>query len=577
MQARRWRWDWLWVVFCGTLSSVWCVTAADQLSATFDEPLYVERGLQAWRDGSHSGLLRVGTMPLPADVQTLPLYLWECWRGAPFDPVEDFAALLPVARAGTLAFWWLLLIYGFVAARSLAGPWAGKLAVALLACEPSLLAHASLATTDIAVSACVLAFAYHFRRGREQADAGWWRRAGLPMVWFALAVLAKASGLIYCCLCMAVLELDRLARAGAFGVPAGTAWAGWLRNFWGQLRPLRRDAWWIAGGGMVLVFVYCGSDWKPQPSFVQWAHGLPEGTARQAMVWLAENLCVFSNAGEGIVRQVKHNMHGHGAYLLGRSDPHSFWYYFPVVLTLKLSLPLLLAPVVVAVLRPRALNNWACLLAAVLLVFSLTFRVQIGVRLVLPLVVLTVVGLSAALAQACQGLAGRRRRLLAGGVGAGVGWTAASALLVWPHALCYVNELWGGTRDAYRLVSETNYDWGQGLKELARWQRERGLPTLTVWYFGTDPTRRRLPMRELALHTLPLERPEDVLPRVRGQHLAVSTTLLYGTPINNSSMRQAVAFLRSRTPAARTTTFLIFDFTGEGAASAPAGAAPAGS
>src|SRR4051812_48283106 len=166
-RASGWTCDWLWFLAWAVASSAWCVTAARELGATFDEPVYVAKGLERWRTGSHYGLMKLGTMPLPVDADTLPLYLWERWRGAAFDPAADLDTLLPVARAGTLIFWWLLLFYGWQVGRQLGGPWGGRLAVAFLACEPSLLAHASLATTDIAVSASLLALAYHFRRGRD--------------------------------------------------------------------------------------------------------------------------------------------------------------------------------------------------------------------------------------------------------------------------------------------------------------------------------------------------------------------------------------------------------------------------
>ena len=81
-----------------------------------------------------------------------------------------------------------------------------------------------------------------------------------------------------------------------------------------------------------------------------------------------------------------------GVYLLGRTDPRAFWYYFPVLLTIKLSLPLLVAPLALGLINRRSLVNWACLAAATLLLFSLVCRVQIGVRLVLPLVALAIVG-----------------------------------------------------------------------------------------------------------------------------------------------------------------------------------------
>jgi hypothetical protein len=548
--------DWLWFFTWAVGSSIWCWTAARNLGATFDEPVYVARGLECWRTGSHHGLMQLGTMPLPVDLDTLPLYVWERWHGIQLDPEADLPRLLPWARAGTLVFWWLLLVYARLSGRQLAGPWGGRLAVAMLAFEPSMLAHASLATTDIAVTTCLLALVYHFRQGRE---AGWFWRVGVPTFWFAACALAKASGLIFGILCLLVVELERLLRQKHQGS---------LRTvFWTFFSTLRWDLLQIGIGGLLLTFLYCGSDWRPEPSFVKWAHELPAGPGSQAMVWLADHLCIFSNAGEGLVRQVKHNVRGHGTYLLGQVATRSIWYYFPVVLTIKLSLPLLILPLGLLLIRPRALLNWAFLAALALLAFSITYRVQIGIRLVLPLVALAAIGLAAAAVQACRSV---HVRVI---LGVGVVWTALAAILVWPEALCYTNELWGGTKQGYLLLSDSNYDWGQGLCELERWRQKHTQDPLDVWYFGTDPALRMLPMKETRLQAMALYGPGDVLARLRGHYLAVSTTVLHGSiqtlmlagSPEARSYEQAVALLRTRQPIDRTTTFLIYDFRQEGA------------
>jgi hypothetical protein len=140
-------------------------------------------------------------------------------------------------------------------------------------------------------------------------------------------------------------------------------------------------------------------------------------------------------------------------------------------------------------------------------------------------------------------------------------WSATAAAVVWPQGLCYVNALWGGTASGYVLVSETNYDWGQGLKELARWQQQKHLDNLDVWYFGTDAGLKKLPLREVPFHNLPVHSPEEVAAQVRGHYLAVSTTFLYGAPLEMEGYHQAVAFLREARPVAQAGTFLIFDFT----------------
>src|SRR5262249_24346885 len=152
-------------------------------------------GMHFWRTGSFKPLLDKGTMPLPAFVTTVPVRAWEKIRGYPmeFTPKQvTFALHLP--RPATLHFWWLLLVYAFLAASRIGGAWAGRLAVAFTASEPNLLAHASLATTDIAICACLLVFAVHFHAGRE---GNWWWRVGLPALLYAVALLAKASALVF--------------------------------------------------------------------------------------------------------------------------------------------------------------------------------------------------------------------------------------------------------------------------------------------------------------------------------------------------------------------------------------------
>ena len=84
-----------------------------------------------------------------------------------------------------------------------------------------------------------------------------------------------------------------------------------------------------------------------------------------AQAFSAQNLTAtlvgdFSNAGDGIVQQVKHNIRGHGSYLLAQTDPRALWYYFPVVLTIKLSPGLGVLLAAVAILQPRTLLNGSC-------------------------------------------------------------------------------------------------------------------------------------------------------------------------------------------------------------------------
>ena len=365
----------------------------------------------------------------------------------------------------------------------------------------------------------------------------------MPAVWFAAALLAKASAVALAPLCIAILvigEEDRAWRAGL------------------------RDGAQILGLGLLVAILYCGSDWQAEPSFVAWAHGRPaEALFAAPLRWLADHLRIFSNGGEAIVRQIRHNLRGHGVYLLGTSHPRAIWYYFPLLLTIKLSEALLLALPVVALAQRRALRNWPLLLAAALVLYSLTFRVQLGIRMVLPIVVFLAIGAGAALAEAMTATSGWRARLVATYATLALVANAATAVASWPDALVYVNRFWGGPSGGYALVSDSNYDWGQGIPALRRWQAAEGGAPLAVWYFGTDPRAAEPPLQLLPLHTLPLASRDDVLSLLHGRVLAVSATLRFGSGIDSEGYRQTLAVLAERPPSAEVGTFLLYDFTAE--------------
>jgi hypothetical protein len=537
--------DWLWLAAVGIAGAALIVTASDRTGGTFDEWFYLEAGLQRWRTCSTGTLMDNGTMPLPVDVQTLPLYVTERSRGMPWDLKTEFREALTIARRGTLVFWALTLLYGWRIARSVGGPWAGRLASLILALEPTHLAHAALATTDVAITACVLMFAYHYRAGRE----GPWRwRVGLPALLCGLAVLAKASAILFCPLCMLAIEFERRWNAST------------LVEFWPRLKEslralvspvFRHESAVIACLALLFVTLYCGSDWKAHPKIVAAAYEMPSGIGRDVCVWLAEHARVFNNAFVGLWFQIHHNMHGHGGYLLGQTVPRAVWYYFPVAFSMKLPTALLLTPLVLLVIARRALFNWPLLAALLLLIFSLNCRVQIGVRMQLPLIALACIGLSAALATIPL-------RSFAGIWSAALSlWIAVAAVGHWPRHLSYINELWGGPEQGECLLSDSNFDWGQGLPDLAAWAETKGLSDLPVWYFGTDPAVTHAPLSLAPLHGFEIASGDELRRHVRGRYLAVSTTITHGGYVKDP------AWLLRRIPAtkpvARTRTFLIFD------------------
>ncbi len=540
----------VWLLALGVVSSIWCATTWQHQGPTFDETLYVRYGLESWRTGSRGLALHDGVMPLPADVQTLPIYSNERYRGSPYDPIGDLPSILPTARAGTLVFWWALLIYAFRWGHALGGHWGGRWASGLIATDPNFLAHAALATTDIAMTATVLIAVYHFYRGRER---GPWLRVVLPGVLFGVALSAKASALPYVPILFAVVGWNHLRSAGELPRPILR-----LRAWRIATLRLRWDLCYAFGIGLAWVLLYTGSDWRAERQFVGWAESLPRGSGRDAVIWLAEHgTACFPNALEGLARQIKHGMKGHdSAFVLGDYYPTSVWFYFPVTLAVKLpdsTLALLLLAALFRRLGWRSPAVWAAL---VLLLFSLTTRVQIGIRIVFPLVAFLLIALGVALAPTGESPTRRRLGWIAGF--AAMVYSAALCVNCWPDGIRFTNRVWGGSDRGAALLADSNYDWGQGLPDLKRWWSANGEPLLFVWFYGSDPQQLLSPFHRLPLNEMQWNSEAVVRGTVGDGYLAVSVSLLNACPDRRPQTLETIAWLKSLTPVARTRTAFIY-------------------
>lgn len=553
------RWvDALWLLAFALASSAWCVTAAGQIGVTFDEPLYVKAGLTSWRTGSNKLLMRAGTMPLPVDSQTLPVYLWEQYRGHEFDPAVDLHTILPVCRATNLVWWWLLLVYTMRLGRTFGGAWGGRLSVALVACDPNFLGHAALATTDIALVACMLVLVYHFHHG-YRPGAGFARRVLVPGVLYGVALSAKASALMFGPQAMLVLGLWNLARVGALTAPERSSLRGKVVHVWHATYQFRKDLVAIGAIGFVVLFGYCGCDWGTEPTFIKWADGLPEGQLKDVMAPVSRELKIFTNAGEALWFQIRHNARGHGTFLLGEWYERATPIYFPLALTMKVPLPALALLLAAAVAHPRRLLLPTGGVALLLFAFTPNCRVQIGIRFVFTLMVLTYITVAAAIA---NGWSARRegtrvvpRWLVAGLLAA----LAGASAWVWPHGLSYFNQAWGGPDAGARLLHDSNYDWGQGLPELRAWnESHNGGQWLCVWYYGADPDVWRGPLYPVRLSWLPLQTGDDAKAQCPTKYLAVSVAILSNNPAPTPSHKVAHEWVRGLTPVARTTHFYIY-------------------
>jgi hypothetical protein len=159
-------------------------------------------------------------------------------------------------------------------------------------------------------------------------------------------------------------------------------------------------------------------------------------------------------------------------------------------------------------------------IATFLAVASLASTRNFGIRYLLPIAPAAIVWVSAL----AERQAFRAFVVLAM---AGQAWAVGSCH---PHELTYFNALAGGANGGRRVLADSNLDWGQGCKALARLQRDRPeLRDLTLYYFGdTDPAHYGVAGRSYVLRADSW--PDDLPPRLAAgsRYVAVSASLQYG-------------------------------------------------
>jgi len=442
-----------------TLATIRIVATYPVFNHTCDEPAHVACGMEWLEKGiyrfepQHPPLARVAVAlgPYLAGAH-LPGTMSFYYQGADvLYFAKRYVRNLTLARIGVLPFFWIAALVVWIWARRYQGDRQALLALFLFTFLPPVLAHAGLATTDMALTAFV---------GASFLTALWWleqpsfQRSLLFGAATGLAVLSKFSALAF--------------------IPAsmGAALVGYLAIERPKLRALAAAAKQLAGPFCIAVLT---------GALVIWAgyrfsfDGIPAPE-----LW------------QGIGDVFEHNRKGHIAYLLGSRSDHGFWYYYPVILAVKTPFAFLALLVAGCAKRklPRAV--WLPLAFSLgILVFGLFTGINIGVRHVLPVYIGFSLVAAAAAAQATWA-----RLALAVGLAA-VGLTS---LLCHPDYLPYFNLLAGSEPE--KIAVDSDLDWGQDINRLSQRLREVHAPQVTFNTFivtklesmhGFPPTRQSDP------------------------------------------------------------------------------------
>jgi hypothetical protein len=405
---------------------------------------------------------------------------------------EGFDRIFLLGRLPVVALGILLGLLVWHWARRLYGEEAGLVALVGYAFCPSLIAHAHLATTDVAFALAATGALYLAQRWLESPSLPALLAAGAAL---GLAQLTKFSAvLLYpVLLLLALAALVRGERfplrsprrsvdgGGSKSTPAAAGWTGRLASLaqLGLISLAVLDAGYLFQG----VGATVGSFHFHSRLLAGLAAALPSGLPLplpRSYVHGFDSIQLINEQGE------------FPTYLCGRWLPQGSWLYYPVTLLLKTPLPLLIAWLAAPFARlpaaagARASRHREVFLwlpaVALLAAFSLGSKVSYGIRYLLPIVPLACVYS----ARLVPWVRARGRVVQALGLALLLAYPA-SALMATPDTIDYFNVLAVGGGDRYLL--DSNLDWGQGLKRLRAFMDRERLPAIQLAYFGhVDPS-----------------------------------------------------------------------------------------
>jgi len=366
-----------------------------------------------------------------------------------------------------------LLIYGL--ARCLGGRRAGVLALILFAFSPDLLAHGGLVTTDLSAALATIAVVFFCLRYCRHRSA-----LGLLLVCLSVSLLflSKFNALYFLILVPVMLFAGHKACLNNEGIrPAPSrvicellliflfSWVllCGVYRFEGLFVPIHGYP--LKSGLLAALQSYM--PWMPVPLPSAYFHAIDLQLYDASRPWLC--------------------------YLFGHVTLEKNIWYYPICLLFKSPLALLVLLAICPLITRWRPALWSLIPGLFyFLIFLVMPGKQYGFRLMLPAECLFIVFIGTALARPRpKALTGRAGLFLSAILVVLVVWYSADTLRAYPHYISYFNELVGGPgvpNQGYKILADSNLDWGQDWIRLAEWQKKRGINEVRLAYFGLlDP------------------------------------------------------------------------------------------
>jgi 4-amino-4-deoxy-L-arabinose transferase-like glycosyltransferase len=431
---------------------------------------------------------------------------------------NDANAMLFRARMAVTFCTLLLALLVFLAAQEMFGTVAAFIALGLLVFDPNLLAHGAVVGTDVGLSCFTFASVYAFYR-YVKAPSPW--RLIVVGIATGLALICKHTGILVfpMLFLLAIWEVWRgvpTAESNTASISASKR-AGRLALALIAITAIGLTVLWTAYG---FRYQARAAGWQMNPPLSEYIQGL----SRPREAHLLQAVARFHLLPESYIyglADVRIMSDFYASFLLGKTYPHGVWFYFPVAFTIKSSLPfLLLLLITIWAIAARRFAAWREIYFLTIpplfyLIIAMSSGMNIGVRHILPMYLFFSVLIGGATAKLIRD---NRRWIFV--VAALLIFQAISTSRSYPAYLAYANELWGGPPRVHELLSDSNSDWGQQLKDVKRYLDRRNIKDCWFIYFGEgviDASYYGIPCKPLpTMDSLWVNEPANAPPAIDG-------------------------------------------------------------
>jgi 4-amino-4-deoxy-L-arabinose transferase-like glycosyltransferase len=463
------------------VAAVLAATSAAQDAQTHDEAVHLTGGYSYWRTGDFR--ISPEHPPLFKLLAASPLLLldpefrpdkddwqhvedWPISRNFLYHNRVAAETMLMSARAVTIFLGLVLAVSLAWWVTAHAGRAAGFAAFLMFAFEPTVLAHSRYVTTDIPVTLFIWLASISAIDYLKKGTRGPLLRTGILL---GLAFATKFNALF---LPIVLLLTWRLYRKPT-----------WRQTF------LHAGA--LAGIAIVVVLLTYGFNTRSAMEDPVMARQIEAGRSEALLRDAATVPIPGYYFLRGLHLMIRHQTGGHFAYFMGDTGSRGSWLYFPVALLVKSSLAwlaLLILAIAIAVFRRSFWKEHRDLLlplaipAGIYFAFAVISPVNIGIRHVLPIYPFLCAFSAIVL------FSDKQWRILRAAATILLALFLAESASAYPNYLAYFNQAAGGPKNGHHYLLDSNLDWGQDLKRLARYADKQDVQPLCLAYFGTaDP------------------------------------------------------------------------------------------